>query len=84
LVVVAGEREAEGTKEMLGRVRGTWQPGRLLLLADGGENQEFLGTLLPFIRTVTTVDNQATVYFCREYTCQLPVTDPDELEKMLL
>ena len=83
LVVVAGRRDAEDTKEMLGIVQRSRCPGRLLLLADGGENQEFLGKMLPFVRTASMMDGQATAYFCRDYTCQLPVKDPGELEKIL-
>jgi uncharacterized protein YyaL (SSP411 family) len=83
LVVVAGRRDAEDTKKMLGIVQRSWSPARLLLLADGGENQEFLGKLLPFVRTARMVGKQATVYFCRDYTCQLPMTDPEALEEML-
>ncbi|MCI5126241.1 MAG: thioredoxin domain-containing protein [Candidatus Electrothrix sp. AR5] len=83
LVVVAGRRDAEDTKKMLGIVQRSWCPGRLLLLADGGENQEVLGKMLPFVRTVSMVNGQATAYFCRDYTCQLPVTDPEELEMIM-
>ncbi|MGB5684973.1 MAG: thioredoxin domain-containing protein, partial [Candidatus Electrothrix sp.] len=83
LVVVAGRRDAEDTKKMLAIVQRSWCPGRLLLLADGRENQDFLGKMLPFVRTARMVGKQATVYFCRYYTCQLPVTDPEVLEGML-
>ncbi|MCW5201998.1 thioredoxin domain-containing protein [Desulfobulbus sp. US4] len=83
LVVVAGRRDAEDTKKILGIVQRSWCPGRFLLLADGGENQEVLGKMLPFVRTASMEDNQATAYFCRDYTCQLPVVDPEELAEML-
>ncbi len=83
LVVVAGRRDAEDTKKILGIVQRSWCPGRFLLLADGGENQEVLGKMLPFVRTASMEDNQAIAYFCRDYTCQLPVVDPEELAEML-
>ncbi len=83
LVVVAGRRGAEDTKKMLDIVQRSWSPARLLLLADGGENQEFLEKMLPFVRTASMVGKQATAYFCRDYTCQLPVVDPEELAEML-
>ncbi|WPD24282.1 MAG: thioredoxin domain-containing protein [Candidatus Electrothrix scaldis] len=82
-LVIAGRREDAETKEMLEIVHRSWVPGRLLLLADGGENQDFLSKWLPFLETVAMQDDQSTAYVCRDYTCQLPVTDPAELKRML-
>ncbi|MCI5121620.1 MAG: thioredoxin domain-containing protein, partial [Candidatus Electrothrix sp. AUS4] len=84
LVVIAGRREDAETWNMMEIVHQSWMPGRLLLLADGGENQEFLSKRLPFLETVAMVDDQPTAYICRDYTCQLPVTDPDELKRILV
>ncbi|MDU9050545.1 MAG: hypothetical protein Q3M30_16990 [Candidatus Electrothrix sp. Rat3] len=52
-------------------------------LADGGENQQLLSKMLPFVRTLSMMDNQAKAYFCRDYICQLPVTDLEGLEEIL-
>jgi uncharacterized protein YyaL (SSP411 family) len=62
---------------------GSYDPDRVLLLADGAENQKFLGAFLPFIRTVAMQDNKATAYVCRDFTCQLPVTGLEELRSEL-
>ena len=58
-------------------------PGRIVLLADDGANQKFLGKLLPFIRFVTMKDNHATGYLCKDFTCLLPQTEPDALRAEL-
>jgi uncharacterized protein YyaL (SSP411 family) len=42
---------------------------------------------LPLLRDVLTgktqVDGKATVYVCRNFTCSLPVTDPEALSTLV-
>ncbi len=82
-IVIAGKREAADTRKLLEKVHASFSPGRIVLLADGSENQQFLAEKLPFLRDVTMIDGKATAYVCRDFTCNLPVTDPEELEKQL-
>jgi uncharacterized protein YyaL (SSP411 family) len=82
-VVIAGRRGAGDTRAMTAEVFRSYDPGRMLLLADGAENQQFLGRFLPFIRTAAMQDNKATAYVCEDFTCQLPVTTVEELRKAL-
>jgi uncharacterized protein YyaL (SSP411 family) len=79
-VVIAGRRGAEDTRAMTGAVFSDYDPGRMLLLADGAENQQFLAKFLPFIQTVTMQDNRAAGYVCRNFTCQMPVTTVQALQ----
>jgi uncharacterized protein YyaL (SSP411 family) len=37
----------------------------------------------PLLRDRTTVDRQPAAYVCEDFTCRLPVTDPDELRNQL-
>ena len=78
-IVIAGRRGAADTKAMMAVVFGSYDSGRMLLLADGAENQQYLGRVLPFIRTVAMQNKKATGYVCRDFTCQLPVTTPKAL-----
>jgi hypothetical protein len=82
-IVIAGKRKAEDTENLLKKVHESYSPGRLVLLAAGGENQQFLAQKLPFLKDVAMIDGKATAYVCRNFTCNLPVTDPEELEKLL-
>ena len=82
-VVIAGRPGAGDTEAMMATVFSVYDPGRIVLLADGAGNQQFLGKLLPFIRTVTRQENHATGYVCKDFTCQLPVITPDALLKEL-
>ncbi len=82
-VVIAGRREAEDTQALMEAVFSVYDPGRMILLADGGDNQQYTGRFLPFIQTVAMQHNQATGYVCKDFTCQLPMTEPDALRAEL-
>ena len=82
-VVIAGRRGAADTRAMMDAVFAVYDPGRMLLLADGAENQQFLGKMLPFIRTAAMQNNRATGYVCQDFTCRLPVTTPEDLQQEL-
>jgi len=82
-IVIAGKRDAEDTKAMLQIAYTYFSPNRLILLADGGENQLFLAGNLPFMESVNPIGGKATAYVCSDFTCKMPVTDPTDLELQL-
>ncbi len=82
-VIIAGKRAAEDTEAMLRVVYRNFHPGRLVLLADGGDNQQFLASIQPAIAHIGLLDNKATAYLCRDFKCRLPVTSADELANLL-
>ncbi len=82
-VVIAGSRHAEDTRALLDIVYMDFDPHRLVLLADGEENQAYLAENLPFLQSVAAIDGKATAYVCTDFICKLPVTDPDRLQQQL-
>jgi hypothetical protein len=82
-IVVAGKRGAEDTETLLRVVEGTPKKPDLLLLADGADNQAYLAARLPFLNTVVRLEGKATAYFCSDFTCKMPTTDPAVLQLQL-
>ena len=82
-VVIAGKRGTAATKAMMDTVFSVFDPGRMVLLADGAENQQFLSQKMEFIQTVVMQNNKATAYVCRDNTCQMPTSDLKVLLKEL-
>ncbi len=82
-IVIAGEKGAADTDELLREVHGRYLPGTLVLLADGGENQDFLKEKLPFMATVQRIDGRASAYVCENFTCRMPVNTREELAILL-
>lgn len=80
-VVIAGKRGAEDTEALLQIVDNNFSRPRLVLLADGAENQAYLAEKLPFLKTVVRLEGKATAYICSDFTCKMPVTDPKALQQ---
>jgi uncharacterized protein YyaL (SSP411 family) len=80
-VVIAGPRDSATTRMLLREVHGRFLPDKVLLLADGGPGQKWLGEHLEFIRTAAPMDGQPAAYVCENFVCQLPTTDPAKLRE---
>jgi hypothetical protein len=82
-VVIAGARDAAATRALVREVHGRFLPGKILLLADGGAGQKWLGERLEFIKTAGLINAQPAAYVCENFVCQLPTTDPAKLRELL-
>jgi uncharacterized protein YyaL (SSP411 family) len=82
-IIIAGKPGASDTHAMLHAVHERFIPNKILLLADGGEGQAYLGKSLPFIKSVAMIDGKATVYICENYACQLPATEVGVMVELL-
>ena len=58
-------------------------PNRLLLHADSGPSQEYLGKRLSFIKSDKPVEGVTTAYVCEGFVCQLPARSTEALRSQL-
>jgi uncharacterized protein len=82
-IVVAGDRGEEHVQELLGEVQKHFLPHAIVLLADGGEGQEFLSEKNEAIRAMGPVNAKPAVYICEDFTCKAPVTNVQQLRALL-
>lgn len=82
-IVIAGEKGSDDTRALLREIHSRFLPNTLLLLADGGKNQKFLGVHLPFLETVEKREGKATAYVCEDFSCKMPVNTPEGLARLL-
>jgi uncharacterized protein YyaL (SSP411 family) len=82
-VVIAGKTGAEDTATLLKTVRATYLPHAAVLLVPPGEDGSTIRRLAPFAESYEPVDGKAAAYVCRDFTCQLPTTDPAKLKELL-
>jgi hypothetical protein len=83
-IVIAGKKDAPETKAILREVHRHFLPTKILLLADAGDGQKYLGEQNEAIRAMSMVDGKSAVYVCENFTCKAPVTGPKALSELLL
>ncbi|KAK6478405.1 spermatogenesis-associated protein 20 isoform X1 [Huso huso] len=82
-VVIAGQPHSQDTQQLISCVNSHFVPNKVLLLADGN-TESFLYQRLPVLTSMTPQGGKATAFVCKNFTCSLPVTSPEELRKLLL
>ncbi|XP_060521819.1 spermatogenesis-associated protein 20 [Cylas formicarius] len=83
-VFIAGHTEDNHTQALLDVVRASFIPGRILAVADGpGGRAGLLYQRLETLSRLRPIGGKPAAYVCRNFTCSLPVTEPDELATSL-
>ena len=82
-IVIAGKPDAPETKVLLAEVHRHFLPNKILLLADAADGQKYLGEKNEALRSMSVLNGKPAAYVCENFTCKAPVTDPDDLRKLL-
>jgi uncharacterized protein YyaL (SSP411 family) len=82
-IVIAGARDGADTGALIDLVRSRFIPNKIVLLADGGPDQQVLAQSLPFIGSMERLDGRATIYICQNYACRLPTSDVNTAAALL-
>jgi hypothetical protein len=57
-------------------------PGSVVMFSDGFSHGSKLEEWNPLLRSLRQIDGRATAYVCRDFQCDLPVSDPLLLEQL--
>jgi uncharacterized protein YyaL (SSP411 family) len=82
-IVIAGDPSAEDTMAMLDEVGSHYLPQAVTLLVAPGTEGDAIRRLAPYTETHRPVEGNVAAYVCRNYACEMPVTEPAELAKLL-
>ncbi|XP_067432075.1 spermatogenesis-associated protein 20 [Thunnus thynnus] len=82
-IVISGQRDAPDTTSLLAAVNSLFLPHKVLMLLEG-DAESFLCQRLPALSSMSQQGGAATAYVCQDFTCSLPVNDPQELRRLLL
>ncbi len=82
-IVLAGNKDHPVMCDMLNEIYSRFLPNKVVLHADGNEAQEFLSGYVPFYGTVFMLKEKQTAFVCDDYSCQLPVSEVNELAFIL-
>ena len=79
-VAVVGDPDEDATGALLEPVRARWRPFQVLAAAAPAT---VLASAVPLLHDRVAIDGQPTAYVCRDFACELPVTDPEALRSRL-
>jgi len=82
-IVVAGGRDLPETAKLLRAIRQRYLPNKVVLLADGGEGQNWLSQHIEALRLMAPLHGRPTAYVCQNFACELPVTEAEQLGELL-
>ena len=80
-LVIVGDGNDTETKAMLNEARRGFNPDRIVALMEPRHDDS--GDTLPLFQGRNMIDGKATAYVCRNYTCELPVTQTAALAAQL-
>ena len=81
-VIIVGERRNQRTEALLDEFRSEFRPDCVLALRDPTESHSSFADY-PLFDSKTMINGKPTAYVCRDYVCDLPVTEPEALRLQL-
>jgi uncharacterized protein YyaL (SSP411 family) len=82
-IVIVGNPEAEDTKDMLNSLRKHFIPYKVVLLKPADQETADITRIAEYTEYHSSFDGKATAYVCLDFACKMPVTDTEEMLKLL-
>lgn len=82
--VIAGKLDDPGVGKMRKALAEQFFPRIAVIYADGSRGQKLLASYSEAIDAMQPVNKKATLYFCENYVCKAPLTDPALIHTILL
>jgi uncharacterized protein len=81
-VFIVGPPDRDDTRNLRAALGGRYLPFAVCIPVDP-ERRASLARLLPIGEAMTPREGRATAYVCRNFTCQAPTTEADEMLSQL-
>ena len=82
-VIISGDMNREDTREMLGTLRRSFVPNKIVVFLPEGMSRQALDTLAPYVKSYSCVNGKATARVCSNFRCSLATNDPGEMMTLL-
>ena len=80
-IVIVGERNDKTAIEIMVYLSRAFIPNKIILLKEPSDTE--LKNIAPFTEQQIQIDGKTTVYICRHYTCEKPITSLEEVKALL-
>ena len=82
-IVIVGNPESEDTKDMLNSLRKHFIPYKVVLLKRDDQETADITSIAEYTEYHSSFDGKATAYVCLDFACKMPVTNTEEMLKLL-
>jgi uncharacterized protein YyaL (SSP411 family) len=82
-IVIAAAEAQDRSQALMAEVRRHFVPHATILFRGAGPDGAAIAGIVPFMKTMTPLQGQATAYVCENYACRQPVTTERELADIL-
>ncbi|WP_372638370.1 thioredoxin domain-containing protein [Fodinibius sp.] len=80
-IIIAGQKDTAQTQDMLRPLHRRFLPRAVVLLNDPAD--EKIEKIVPFLSGFPVQGGQTTAYVCRNFSCEMPTTDPEKMLEMI-
>ena len=84
-VIIVGDPDRDDTRSMIAALAEAYIPGMVVLVKsdDGSKADKLLSETAPFAANYKMIDGKATAYVCRDFVCNLPTADIEEMMEQI-
>ena len=82
-IVIAGKPGDPDTRQLIKIIQENFAPNQVLLFRTTTEKNPEITKIAPFTKNHKALNNQTTVYICKNHICQTPLVDKKKIRKAL-
>ena len=81
-IVLSGDPASEDLRRLAVALRTSYLPNKVVILRPSGEPRPGIAALAPYTEHLTGIEGRAVAYVCRQYRCERPTSDPEEMLRL--
>jgi len=82
-IVIVGDKANKKTQKIIQNINSIYLPNKVIILKEIKSKKQQIEKLIPFTKDYSQINNQSTIYICKNHQCQLPTTDIEKMKKFL-
>ncbi len=82
-IVIVGEKNDKKTKKIIESINSIFMPNKVIILKEVKSKDQLVEKLIPFTKDYSQINDQSTIYICKNQQCQLPTTDIEKMKNFL-
>lgn len=82
-VVIVSSDKTHEVESILAKLNSVYSPNKVVIVKDSDMNTQEIDAIAPYLKDFRAINQQATIYICRNNSCEAPTNDPDRMLTLL-